>query len=609
MIAMNTTMPRLLRILLLTLALGVPLRASGDPLGLFAPGIPYAWSVSPDPVAVWTDLGTLGFLTNVEADVLAALAVGEWSSVPSSSFVASVLGDFSAIPAEFGGPLPDITGANCETVIGVFNGGGLHIIYDTDGSVLTDCFGVDPEDVLGVATFEFAVTDTPEIVEGYAVIGGTGIDPSDTMPFPGAIYAGVFSHEFGHAINLAHTQVNGNVFFFEAAIGPVDKTGIFPVPCSTPYAGTPGPMDIETMYPFIDVTGASTTGLGQSSVDHPSDMAALSDIYPAPGWPAGVGTITGVVIGVGGVLLSGVNVIARNISDPFLDAFSAISGHFSFTPRGGDPDALNGVFTLNGLMPGATYVLYINGLVEGSFSTPPADFLASEEYWNGMLESDDPTTDMVCMDVPIIPTPGAPFAADILLNTASLPVELTTFEARTAGTTVLLNWTTASETANAGFEVQHQEADLDAASWHPLAFVEGHGTTTEARHYTYQKTDLSPGLHRLRLKQIDYDGAFTYSPVVEVTVAVPGAYLLSEAYPNPFNPQAHLTLSVARRQSVRIVVYNPLGQAVSVLHEGPVEPGIAHPIRFEAGTLPSGTYYLRATGETFSATRTLLLVK
>lgn len=92
-------------------------------------------------------------------------------------------------------------------------------------------------------------------------------------------------------------------------------------------------------------------------------------------------------------------------------------------------------------------------------------------------------------------------------------------------------------------------------------------------------------------------------------IELPGGYALSAVYPNPFNEQARLTLAVARPQHVRIEVFDPLGRRVSVLYDGVVPANEYRVIAFDAGGLPSGTYFLRIAGEAFAETRKVLLVR
>jgi subtilisin-like proprotein convertase family protein len=133
-----------------------------------------------------------------------------------------------------------------------------------------------------------------------------------------------------------------------------------------------------------------------------------------------------------------------------------------------------------------------------------------------------------------------------LILSGVVPVELTRFDATTSGRAVNLVWETASETNNAGFEVQLQQGE----TWTTLGFVEGHGTTTEANTYAYTAENLLPGSHSFRLRQVDFDGQSEIHGPVEAEVETPGTHLLTSAYPNPFNPQSQFALSVAQAQHV-----------------------------------------------------------
>ncbi|GAB5521781.1 MAG: hypothetical protein RhofKO_40320 [Rhodothermales bacterium] len=195
-------------------------------------------------------------------------------------------------------------------------------------------------------------------------------------------------------------------------------------------------------------------------------------------------------------------------------------------------------------------------------------------------------------------------------NTNALPVELTAFDATLNGDAVALTWATASETNNAGFEVQWAMMDADAATdWTVASFVDGHGTTLEAQRYTYQLDGLEPGTYHFRLRQVDFDGTFAYSPEVELTLEIAESYWLSPAYPNPFNPQAQFEVMVRRSQPVAVRVYDVAGRQVLQLRSGILEAGTRHRFQIDGSTLASGTYLIRVTGEEFAATQRIVLLK
>ena len=212
----------------------------------------------------------------------------------------------------------------------------------------------------------------------------------------------------------------------------------------------------------------------------------------------------------------------------------------------------------------------------------------------------------------------------------ALPVELTRLTATPDAGGVLLEWTTASETRNAGFEIERQAvgeesaASGDAASgdassgdaasgaasgdWTTIGFVEGAGTTTEAQAYRFRAEDLPVGTHRFRLRQLDADGTATLSAPVTAAVRLAEAYRLTAPAPNPATTGATMRLAVRQPQAVRVAVYDVLGRAVRVLLDGPMSAQQPTTLRVGEG-LPAGQYFVRAVGEHFRATERLTIVR
>ena len=193
----------------------------------------------------------------------------------------------------------------------------------------------------------------------------------------------------------------------------------------------------------------------------------------------------------------------------------------------------------------------------------------------------------------------------------SLPVELVSFEAMLDGNAVELRWRTASETNNAGFEIQSRNSKFEIRNfdWDVLAFVEGHGTTELPQAYHYRIENLEPGRHVFRLKQIDFDGTFEYHPEVEVTVEMVERFVVEPVYPNPFNPLAQFRFAVQHSQQVRVDLYDVLGRQVRVLYEGTPQAGQMHTVPVDGSDLPSGMYLVRVAGQSFVKTQTVTLLK
>jgi len=179
-----------------------------------------------------------------------------------------------------------------------------------------------------------------------------------------------------------------------------------------------------------------------------------------------------------------------------------------------------------------------------------------------------------------------------------VPVELTSFTANADGNSVQLNWSTASELNNAGFEIQRKSpADQD---WIVIGFEEGKGTTTETQNYTYldDVTYLEKGGINYRLKQIDFVGTYSYSEIVDVEISPkPNHFELRQNYPNPFNPSTIISFGVPVSSQVILRVYNTLGEEVAELVNQNLGAGLYN-FNFDASKLPSGMYvYTLQTGE------------
>ena len=210
---------------------------------------------------------------------------------------------------------------------------------------------------------------------------------------------------------------------------------------------------------------------------------------------------------------------------------------------------------------------------------------------------DDGGTPGDLSDDELVATTGSFSEFALASDSDPLPVELTTFTATTSGEAVTLQWQTASETNNAGFEVERATGD---GAFERIGFEPGAGTTAEAQ--TYRFTDAAvpyeAGTLGYRLKQVDTDGAFEYSPTVEIDRSLPERMALLGNYPNPFRSQTALRYELPTASDIRIAVYNTLGQRVATLAEGQKAAG-RHVVTFAPRGLPSGTYFvqLRASGQ------------
>ncbi|NWG28155.1 MAG: T9SS type A sorting domain-containing protein [Ignavibacteriaceae bacterium] len=186
-----------------------------------------------------------------------------------------------------------------------------------------------------------------------------------------------------------------------------------------------------------------------------------------------------------------------------------------------------------------------------------------------------------------------------------VPVELTSFTALSNGADVELNWTTATETNNQGFEIQRMNA---GGSFEQVGYVAGFGTTTEPKAYSFIDSKLSEGNYTYRLKQIDFDGTFTYSDAVNVEVEIPLEYALEQNYPNPFNPSTTIKYSIPEDGFVKLAVYNMLGEEVATIVNATQKAG-RYEMNFDASGLSSGVYVYRIEAANYTASKKLMLMK
>lgn len=165
---------------------------------------------------------------------------------------------------------------------------------------------------------------------------------------------------------------------------------------------------------------------------------------------------------------------------------------------------------------------------------------------------------------------------------ASLPVTLTSFTGQLRGLAIALAWTTASEVNSAYFGV---ERSLDGRTFVTISQVAAAGSNSTGHRYQFQDAMLPPGTPTLyyRLRQVDLDGTYTYSPVRMVAVAVSGLAL----FPNPATALTTLTGTPA---GTRVQVLDALGRAIAT---GTADAAGQAELVLPTG-LASGVYVVRA---------------
>ncbi len=196
-------------------------------------------------------------------------------------------------------------------------------------------------------------------------------------------------------------------------------------------------------------------------------------------------------------------------------------------------------------------------------------------------------------------------AAEVLATWGDpLPVEFTSFTASALNSGVILEWTTASEINNNGFEVERK----GTGEFENIGFVSGNGTTSESKSYTFTDAGLQSGNYSYRLKQIDFDGSFSYSDVVEVEITAPAEFSLFQNYPNPFNPSTRITFTIPNAGYTTLKVFDVLGNEVASLLDKELAQG-NYDINFNAANLTSGIYYYTLRTGNLVETKKMMLLK
>jgi hypothetical protein len=192
--------------------------------------------------------------------------------------------------------------------------------------------------------------------------------------------------------------------------------------------------------------------------------------------------------------------------------------------------------------------------------------------------------------------------------TTIVPVELISFVAYKEKTSIFVKWTTATELNNNGFELE-RKMDKD---WQKISFITGKGTSTEVTEYKFRDDHFNSsykGVILYRLKQIDFDGQFTYSNILELNVDFsPKEYNLDNNFPNPFNPATIIRYSLPAAAFVTLKVYNTIGQEIATLVNQKQESG-RYELNFNAEGLTSGIYLYKIQTEKFVQTKKMILMK
>jgi hypothetical protein len=202
------------------------------------------------------------------------------------------------------------------------------------------------------------------------------------------------------------------------------------------------------------------------------------------------------------------------------------------------------------------------------------------------------------------------YATDFL-PAGTIPVELVSFSANVVSGSVALSWKTSTEKNNLGFAVQRSK---DGKTFNDIGFVNGSGTTTEAKSYSFIDMNLGE-VNKLyyRLRQIDYDGTAVYTSIIQVDITKPVTFNLAQNYPNPFNPSTTINFTLPVDAKVTLKVFDILGNEVyRVVNDNLSAGNHIYSVSFENSASGVYIYSLEANGidgKVFKSSKKMTLMR
>jgi hypothetical protein len=168
-----------------------------------------------------------------------------------------------------------------------------------------------------------------------------------------------------------------------------------------------------------------------------------------------------------------------------------------------------------------------------------------------------------------------------------------------------LQWATASETDNSGFEVQRS---TDGATFADLGFVAGHLNSTTIQSYNYDDNTAQPGItYYYRLNQVDVDGHSTYTQIVAAALQGATGFAITDLAPNPANTQVALNILSNVNTTAKVVMTDMLGREV-VSEEVSLSIGY-NTTEIDLAAVAAGAYTVTLISGTINSSKRLIVAK
>ena len=188
----------------------------------------------------------------------------------------------------------------------------------------------------------------------------------------------------------------------------------------------------------------------------------------------------------------------------------------------------------------------------------------------------------------------------------AMPVKLTSYFSTVNKNYVNIFWITETEINNSGFDI---EKKFSGGDWQKIGFANGNGTTQSQKKYTFTDLNQKAGKYNYRLKQIDYNGNFTYYQLPQdITIIAPVLYTISQNYPNPFNPITKIDFEIPENAKIILSIFDITGRLIATPVNGKKEAGY-YSVDFDGSNLSSGVYFYKIEAGKYAAVKKMILLK
>ncbi len=198
-----------------------------------------------------------------------------------------------------------------------------------------------------------------------------------------------------------------------------------------------------------------------------------------------------------------------------------------------------------------------------------------------------------------------PTTSIIDLTSSAFPVEWLDQQIEADGDRFTLSWRTAWESNNKGFDIQVKPAG-EAEAMTSIGFVEGAGDSQEPRQYIFTSDPLDPGPYLVRIVQRDFDGRYSFSPLLQVMIGSSDLASRIRMHPNPTDGKITVTVFANDRQEVGLTIYSIDGRRLFHIPADSFEQGVLQ-ATVSLGTYPPGVYVIEAHSNEERVSRKVLL--